>query len=317
MPLLSVMHSVLGLLYQWNLCKIMFSVYIVAISLSGSIINFLSGVVTVPPLLLQAFVFGKMASDSQVSRLLALLEVPRRWFLHFYILASIVVTVALTLVWHVCVLGASLPGWAASILDLLTSPHRTHAVSATSATLALCLLALQIYRRLYENLCVSIFSSGHMNILHYIVGHTHYLGAVALLISQAPGFTTRESPVVFTRIEVQHVVGSLMFLFGFVVQHQSLCLLAGLRKNRGEQMQEKYLMPEGGLFEVVSCPHMLAEVVIYAGVLVVLGPLSDWLWVTLWVLSNQVQVAVMNHNWYQDTFKDYPKHRCAIIPFLL
>lgn len=66
MPLLSVMHSILGLLYQWNLCKIMFSVYIVAISLSGSIINFLSGVVTVPPLLLQAFVFGKMASDSQM-----------------------------------------------------------------------------------------------------------------------------------------------------------------------------------------------------------------------------------------------------------
>lgn len=56
----------------------------------------------------------------------------------------------------------------------------------------------------------------------------------------------------------------------------------------GKQMQEKYLMPEGGLFEVVSCPHMLAEVVIYVGVLVILGPLTDWLWVTLWVLSNQV-----------------------------
>lgn len=78
MPLLSLMHSILGLLYQWNLCKIMFAVYIVAISLSGSIINFLSGVVTIPPLLLQAFMFGKMASASRVSRLLALLEVPRR-----------------------------------------------------------------------------------------------------------------------------------------------------------------------------------------------------------------------------------------------
>lgn len=37
----------------------------------------------------------------------------------------------------------------------------------------------------------------------------------------------------FTRIEVQHVVGTLMFLFGFLVQHRSLSLLAGLRKNRG------------------------------------------------------------------------------------
>lgn len=33
--------------------------------------------------------------------------------------------------------------------------------------------------------------------------------------------------------------------------------------------------------------------------------------------THQVQVAVMNHRWYLDTFKDYPKHRCAIIPFLL
>lgn len=56
----------------------------------------------------------------------------------------------------------------------------------------------------------------------------------------------------------------------------------------GKQVQEKYLMPEGGLFEVVSCPHMLAEVVIYAGLLIILGPLTDWLWVALWVLSNQV-----------------------------
>lgn len=317
MTVMFVLYTVLDMLYQLNLCKVMFVLYIVAISLGGCVINFLSEVVAAPPLLLQAFKFGKMAHRSQVSRLLASLEVPRRWFLHFYVSASVVVTVALSLMWHVCVSGANLPPWAATTLDVLTTPHRTQAVSATSAALALCLLALQIYRRLYENLFVSVFSSGHMNILHYIVGHTHYLGAVALLLSQAPGFTPAESHIVFSGIEVQHIAGTLMFLFGFVVQHWSLCLLAGLRKNRGKKMQEKYVLPEGGLFEVVSCPHMLAEVVLYAGLLTVLGLHCDWLWVTLWVLSNQVQVAVMNHKWYRNTFKDYPKHRRAIIPFVL
>ncbi|XP_045123624.1 polyprenol reductase-like isoform X2 [Portunus trituberculatus] len=240
-----------------------------------------------------------------------------RWFSHFYVSASLVVTVALCLMWSVCVSEASLPPWAATTLDVLTTPHRTPAVNATSAAVALCLLALQIYRRLYENLFVSVFSSGHMNILHYIVGHTFYLGAVTLLLSQAPGFTTPESHIVFSGIEIQHVIGTVIFLFGFVVQHWSLCLLAGLRKNRGKNLQEKYLMPEGGLFEVVSCPHMLAEVLLYIGLLVILGLGNDWLWVTLWVLSNQVQVALMNHKWYQDTFKNYPKHRHAIFPFVL
>lgn len=64
----------------------------------------------------------------------------------------------------------------------------TLSVTSTSAAIGLVLLALQIYRRLYENLFVSVFSSGHINILHYIVGHTHYLGAVTLLLAEAPGF---------------------------------------------------------------------------------------------------------------------------------
>ncbi|MPC60780.1 Polyprenol reductase [Portunus trituberculatus] len=190
MTTFSLFYTTLDLLYQLNLCKFMFVFYTVVISLGGCVVNFLSGVVAAPPLLLQAFKFGKMAHTTQVSRLLAALEVPRRWFSHFYVSASLVVTVALCLMWSVCVSEASLPPWAATTLDVLTTPHRTPAVNATSAAVALCLLALQIYRRLYENLFVSVFSSGHMNILHYIVGHTFYLGAVTLLLSQAPGFTT-------------------------------------------------------------------------------------------------------------------------------
>lgn len=38
----------------------------------------------------------------------------------------------------------------------------------------------------------------------------------------------------FSGIEIQHIIGTVIFLLGFVVQHWSLCLLAYLRKNRGE-----------------------------------------------------------------------------------
>ncbi|KAG0711387.1 Polyprenol reductase [Chionoecetes opilio] len=312
MTVFMVFYVLLDLLYQFNLCKIMLIFYMVTISLSGCVINFLGQVVSAPPLLLQAFQFGKMAHANPVSRLLAALEVPRSWFVHFYVSACMMVTLALALMCHVYVSGGSLPPWAAAALDVLTTPHRTQAASATSAALALCLLALQIYRRLYENLFVSVFSSGHMNVFHYIVGHTHYLGAVALLLSQAPGFSP-DSTIVFSGLEGHHIAGTVLFLFGFVVQHRSLCLLASLRSNRGKKMQEKYLMPEGGLFEVVSCPHMLAEVVVYAGLLTVLGTHCDWLWVALWVLSNQHDgtAVVLSEAWCGLGFSMMAQQSCS------
>lgn len=78
MTTLSLLYTALDLLYHVNLCKIMFVFYTVVISLGGCVVNFLSGIVEAPPLLLQAFKFGKMAHTTQVNKLLAALEVPRR-----------------------------------------------------------------------------------------------------------------------------------------------------------------------------------------------------------------------------------------------
>jgi len=46
-----------------------------------------------------------------------------------------------------------------------------------------------------------------------------------------------------------------------------------------------YRLPRGGAFELVSCPHYLAEIVIYAGLALVAGRgrLLPWL-VLAWVV---------------------------------
>ncbi|KAK7074947.1 Steroid 5 alpha-reductase 3 [Halocaridina rubra] len=189
-------------------------------------------------------------------------------------------------------------------------------VSTTSAAISIVLFALHIYRRLYENLFVSVFSSSHMNIMHYIVGHTHYWGAMMLLIAHFPAFSSSDSKTTFSPLEFCHIIGMFLYLYGFIVQHQSLRILAGLRSDRGKDAQ-KHKMPAGGMFEVVSCPHMMAEVLVYVGILFVLQKHTGWLAVTVWVICNQIQVALMNHKWYQETFKDYPRNRKAIFPGVL
>jgi hypothetical protein len=36
-----------------------------------------------------------------------------------------------------------------------------------------------------------------------------------------------------------------------------------------------------------------------------------------WVAVNQVVAALMSHHWYRRSFRDYPPHRKAIVPYLL
>lgn len=46
-------------------------------------------------------------------------------------------------------------------------------------------------------------------------------------------------------------------------------------------------VPAGGLFEFVSCPHYLAEIVIYLGLLVASGGQLMPLLMLVWVVSSQ------------------------------
>lgn len=73
----------------------------------------------------------------------------------------------------------------------------------------------------------------------------------------------------------------------------------------------------GGAFELVSCPHYLGEVVIYAGLVGASGGRlpAPWL-MLLWVGTNLALAARMTHAWYHQRFKTYPRRRAALIPLL-
>jgi hypothetical protein len=108
------------------------------------------------------------------------------------------------------------------------------------------------------------------------------------------------------------ITGVLIFIAGFVINQYHDRILIRLRKNS----PNGYKIPFGGLFNLVSCPNFLGEIIEWAGF-----ALMTWCLPTLsffiWTFVNLVPRALDHHRWYIKNFQDYPKKRKALVPFLL
>ncbi len=107
------------------------------------------------------------------------------------------------------------------------------------------------------------------------------------------------------------VIGTLLFLGGFVINVHSDSVLRRLRAP-GES---GYGIPQGGLFELVSGANYLGEIIEWTG-----WAIATWsipgLAFAVFTTANLVPRAISHHRWYRRHFPDYPPHRKAIIPFL-
>ena len=86
--------------------------------------------------------------------------------------------------------------------------------------------------------------------------------------------------------------------------------LISLRKENKE-----YQIPQGGMFSYISCPNHFGEIIEWFGFAIIvfnLGALSF----AFWTAFNLIPRAMNHHNWYKQSFVEYPKDRKAVIPFL-
>lgn len=107
------------------------------------------------------------------------------------------------------------------------------------------------------------------------------------------------------------LLGTLLFWLGFAVNKHSDHLLIHLR-TAGEA---GYRIPRGGLFELVSSPNYLGEMIQWGGFALMcwnLGALSF----LVWTVANLAPRAVAVHRWYRTEFPDYPSERKALLPFI-
>lgn len=107
--------------------------------------------------------------------------------------------------------------------------------------------------------------------------------------------------------------GLMLFLAGAALNVWADERLLGLRERAGAT---GYAVPRGGMFELVSCPNHLGEIVEWTGFALMCWNLPA-LSFAIWTAANLVPRALSHHRWYRERFADYPAGRRAVIPLLL
>ena len=301
-----------------------FSVFVVFV---GYFVNFKEAFL--PHLISGSFRYGKAAESHHRKASTLLPKVPKSWFAHFYVWALVVNGPLWLCAFRLYILGNPMQESALKWLDFVSTSKRIHATSSEATFLVLTLFMIHVLRRLYE--CIHVHKSGaKMNVLHYLLGFVHYGLIGSAVLSEAPGFCAktaqlhRHGKIEWISFEADfkrnftYAQIAAFILFLWASKHQMACnrILADLRKH--EDDNRGYFVPRGDWFEYVSCPHYLAEILIYCSFCVALGVgHQTGQLLLIWVAANQIISALMSHFWYQDKFDDYPSKRRAIIPYLL
>lgn len=215
--------------------------------------------------------------------------VPKRYFLHFYVTGLF------------------------STAALYT--YSKHQEGSNQNSLALALLIAHLARRCWECLFVHAWSpTSRMHIAGYALGIMHYVLLPLVFVDPVcDGVQFHYTSDLRTAI-----LGTCIWLWAQYQQYRHHCLLAGLRSVNSPN---DYTIPTQGWFCLISCPHYLAEIIIYISFAVVLHSRTrDYRSVALviWVATNLSVSAIRSHDWYLLEFPEYASfRRKAIFPFLL
>jgi hypothetical protein len=108
------------------------------------------------------------------------------------------------------------------------------------------------------------------------------------------------------------IAGFVLFVSGFIINKTADEKFRKMRlSNPGE-----YVMPQGWLFDYISCPHYFGEIIEWAGWAVMTWSLPG-LSFSVFTFANLFPRGIKSHNWYKEKFADYPSERKAVIPFVI
>ena len=108
------------------------------------------------------------------------------------------------------------------------------------------------------------------------------------------------------------IVGVVIFFFGMILNIKSDDILFSLR----DDGSTGYKIPRGGLFEKVSSPNYLGEIIEWIGFAIATWSLAGFTF-AIWTFCNLAPRAFAHHRWYKEEFSDYPEDRKALIPFVI
>ncbi len=112
--------------------------------------------------------------------------------------------------------------------------------------------------------------------------------------------------------DARFITGVILFFIGLFINWKADDILIHLRK----PTETHYKIPRGWLFNMVSCPNMLGELIEWGGFALLCWNLPAFAFFT-WSAANLVPRAQAHHQWYKNKFPDYPAERKAIVPFVI
>ena len=110
----------------------------------------------------------------------------------------------------------------------------------------------------------------------------------------------------------QFVTGVLLFITGFIINKTADEKLRLMRK----ESPKEYVVPKGWLFNYISSPHYFGEIIEWTGWAVLTWSVPG-LAFAVFTFANLFPRGVASHRWYKANFRDYPKNRKAVIPFIV
>lgn len=171
---------------------------------------------------------------------------------------------------------------------------------------ALALWVFHYLKRELETLFVHRFSNDTMPFLNLFKNSGYYWGNTALCayFVNHPLFTPPSETFLY--------VGASLF---FISELMNLSAHITLRNLRRPGTTERNI-PRGGLFELVSCANYTWEILAWVGFTILTHSAASAIF-TLIGAAQMVVWALAKHRRYRKEFKDYPRGRKAIFPFII
>ncbi|KAL3520933.1 hypothetical protein ACH5RR_019082 [Cinchona calisaya] len=158
-------------------------------------------------------------------------------------------------------------------------------------------LIIHFFKRVFEVLFIHKFS-GEMEIEAAIIISLSYFVSTASIIYAQHLTNGLPEP----SIDLMYV-GILLFLLGITGNFYHHYLLSKLRSKGDEQ----YKIPQGGLFNLVICPHYLFEIIGFIGVSCIAQTLYA-LSFTIGTLFLLMGRSIATRRWYLSKFDNFPKN---------
>lgn len=255
---------------------------------------------------------------------IASLQVPHGWFIHFYVLS---VLCSLFWLFQFCVNG--------QILQTLISWDVTsgaQSMGMDQVMLVWLLMLIQGGRRLYESITLQKPSASQMWVAHWAIGLAFYIAtSIGIWIEGLRKYSSyivnitlrlvaalRDSDlsvyVLTVRApSIRTFIGLPLFLIASGIQHDCHSYLASLKK---------YSLPQHPIFQKIICPHYFAECLIYLSMSIIAAPpgrlLNNTLFTALcFVAVNLGVTAKTTRLWYSKRFGHTSiENRWTMVPFI-